>query len=62
MIKRIIECLECGNGATVYTASKEEVGFCSFCGEPIVIVAPETDDDSDIGVFDRDEEDENWLS
>ena len=47
MFKRTFECLECYNGATVYTASKESIGFCSFCGETIVVEPAEFDEDDE---------------
>jgi uncharacterized paraquat-inducible protein A len=55
MFKRIIECEECGNDATVYTEAKEEIAFCPFCGE--VIVADTDMEDADEEDMD---EDEDW--
>lgn len=52
-----IHCDECGNDAKIYTFSNEEVGFCPFCGEPIVLDY-ETEEDAET----EDEDDENWLT
>ena len=54
MFKRIFECLECGNGATIYTTSKESIGFCSFCGETIIVDPAEFDEEE----FDEDLDDQ----
>jgi rRNA maturation endonuclease Nob1 len=57
MTKRVIECAECGNGFTIYTTCKEDIGYCPFCGEPLLLEAPELDEDEDDSPFD---EDEDW--
>jgi rRNA maturation endonuclease Nob1 len=60
MTKRVIECLECGNGATIYTTSKEEIAFCPFCGEPILLEAAEVDEDELPELHDDEEDEDAW--
>lgn len=58
MHKRVVECLECGNAATIYTTSKEDPTYCVFCGEPIVPENVESDDDEDDAPLE--DEDDAW--
>jgi rRNA maturation endonuclease Nob1 len=59
MTKRVIECQECGNGATIYTTSKEDITFCPFCGEPILLEAPVPEED-DVDESPLEDEDDDW--
>lgn len=50
-----VHCEECGNDARIYTFSNEEIAFCPFCGEPIVLdYADEEESEEDA------EDDEDW--
>ena len=48
-----IDCPECGNVANITTYSEDEVVFCPFCGEPIVLLSDQDESED----FDEDEED-----
>lgn len=56
MHKRPIECQECGNAATIFTTNKEDIQFCPFCGEPLILDVVEPDDeDNALDMFDDDD-------
>ena len=62
MIKRVVQCDECGNEATIYTVSREEICHCPFCGEPFVVgdILAQDDEDEDFAPRTRELEDEDW--